>query len=352
MKRIDERDTMFARMNYKEGTEQYNDYYERNKDKKEKDDDIRQRPQICGEGTATYSPINSPIADANFRFLSDIKALSEGPVNPNKVEINEDEMTRKIKGLTLHYGAKLVGVTKMEDYHYYSHRGRHEEVYGEEVKANHSYGIVFAVEMDKQMINRSPQVSEVIETSKAYVDAAIIGMQISYYIRELGYEARNHMDANYLVVAPLVAMDGGIGDIGRNGILITKEYGQRVRLGVVTTNIPLVCDERVDFGVREFCKECNRCIRTCPGKAIPSGDPIEIDGIERWQIIQEDCYKMWRSLGTDCGICISSCPFSQGISSEIIERIKGSKEAINEALRRHDEKHGIRPYIKEPPEWL
>ncbi len=352
MKRIDERDTMFARMNYKQGTHQYEEYYSRNRDKRKIDDEIRKKPQICGEGTATYSPINSPIADANFKFLNDIKHLSEGPVNENKVEVDKEEMTRRIKGLAKHYGAKLVGITKMEKYHYYSHRGRHDEVYGEKIEAKHPYGIVFAVEMDKSMINRAPQISEVIETSKAYIDAAIIGMQISYYIRELGYDARNHMDANYLVVAPLVARDGGIGDIGRNGILITKEFGSRVRLGVVTTEIPLIHDEKLDFGLKEFCMSCNRCIRTCPGKAIPTGNPTEIDGVERWQIEQENCYNMWRSIGTDCGICISSCPFSQGIEQENIEKIKDSQEEIVKILKAHDEKHGIRPYIKEPPEWL
>lgn len=352
MKRIDERDTMFARMNYKKGTPQYEDYYKRNKDKKEIDDDIRNRPQICGEGTATYSPVNSPIAVANFRFLGDITNLVEGEINPDKVEVNDEDMTKKIKELAKYYGAKLVGIAKMEEYHYYSYRGRREDVYGQEVEAKHPYGIVFAVEMDKNMINRAPQVSEVIETSKAYVDAAIIGMLLSYYIRELGYDARNHMDGNYLVVAPLVAKDAGIGDIGRKGILITKEYGSRVRLGVVTTDMPLVPDKRIDFGLEEFCKICKRCVRTCPGRAIPSDDPVEIDGIKRWQIEQEDCYKMWRSLGTDCGICISSCPFSQGIDPELIDKIKDSNEIIDKILKEHDEKYGIRPYIKDPPEWL
>jgi len=352
MKRIDERDTMFARMNYEEGTPQYEEYYGRNQEKKVIDDEIRKKPHLCGEGTATYNPINSPVAVANFKFLNDIKILSEGSSNPIKVDVDKEVITKRIKGLAKHYGASLVGITKMTDYHYYSHRGRHSDTYGNEVKTDHPYGIVFAVEMDKEMINRSPQISEIIETSKGYVDTAVIGMLISYYIRELGYEARNHMDANYLLVAPLVARDGGLGDIGRNGILITKEHGSRVRLGVVTTDINLISDERIDFGLGDICMECNRCVRTCPGKAIPKDGPQNINGMVRWQIKQEDCYTMWRSLGTDCGICISSCPFSQGIEANLIDEIKNSKKVIEKILQNHDDKHGIRPYIKDPPEWL
>lgn len=352
LKRIDERDTMFARMSYRKGSSQYEEYYSRNRHLQKIDDEIREKPEICGEGTATYNPLNSPIAVANFKFLSDIHPFVEGNINPNRVKINPEEMTKKIKGLAKHYGAKLVGVAKMEDYHYYSHRGRKAESYGQEVKPEHPYGIVFAIEMDKEMINRAPQIAEVVEVSKTYVDAAVIGMLLSYYIRELGYDARNHMDGNYLVVAPLVARDADLGDIGRNGILITKQFGSRVRLGVVTTDMPLTTDERIDFGLEDFCKACKRCVRTCPGKAIPSEDPKDIDGVERWQIKQEDCYKMWRSIGTDCGICITSCPFSQGIDNELIEKMKDSKEVIDKILKEHDEKHGIRPYIKDLPEWL
>lgn len=352
LKRIDERDTMFARMNYKKGTPQYEEYYSRNKDLKEIDDEIRAKPSLCGEGTAFYSPVNSPIADANFRFLSDINRFVEGEVNPNKVEINPEQMSIKLKGLAKHYGAKLVGIAKLEEYHYYSYRGRQAESYGDKVEPKHPYGIVFAVEMDKEMMNRAPQLSEIIEVSKSYVDAAIVGMMISYYIRELGYDARNHMDGNYLVVTPLVARDAGLGDVGRNGILITKEYGSRIRLGVVSTDMPLIPDGKIDFGLQKFCEMCKKCVRTCPGKAIPSGEPEEIDGVRRWKIQQENCYNIWRSLGTDCGICITSCPFSQGIDIELIDKIKESNEIIQRILKEHDEKYGIRPYIKEPPDWL
>ncbi|WP_201750513.1 4Fe-4S dicluster domain-containing protein [Senegalia massiliensis] len=347
MKKIDERDTMFSRMNLEEGSKDYNNYYNNHPEKKEKDDEIRNKPEICGEGTATYDPINSKIAEANFKFLNDIKKISEGIPALEKVDVNSETITRRIKGLSKHFGAVKVGITRMRNYHWYSNRGRDNETYGDKVNSNHKYGIVFAVKMDKEMLNRSPQVSEIIDTSNAYVKASIIGMQISYFLRELGYEARNHMDANYLAVLPLVARDAGIGDIGRNGIIITKEYGQMIRLGLITTNIPLIEDEYKDFGLNNFCERCNRCLRTCPGKAIPK-DKKDINGINRWQINQEDCYNMWRILGTDCGICISSCPFSQGVD---IENIKSNKD-IDEALKEHDEKYGIRPYIRTQPEWL
>ncbi|GAA0719883.1 reductive dehalogenase domain-containing protein [Clostridium malenominatum] len=352
MKRIDERDTMFSRMNYAEGEFPYEDYYSKNPDKLEVDKEIRQKPNLCGPGTMSYNPINSPIAVASFKFLGDIMHLSEGEANGVKTPLDKKIATKRLKGLATLYGASLVGTLKMKDYHYYSHRGRHKEVYGEEVNNLLPYGLVFAVEMDKEMINRAPQISEIIETSKGYVNASIIGMVLSYYIRELGYNARNHMDANYLTVAPLVAQDAGLGQIGRNGILTTKEYGSRVRLGIVTTDLELLEDSPIDFGLEDFCNLCGNCAITCPGKSIPKGQQKDIDGSFRWQINQESCYDRWRSLGTDCGICINSCPFSQGINMAEINTFKDNKEAILRCLKEYRDKYNIRPYIKDSPEWL
>jgi reductive dehalogenase len=353
MKRIDERDTMFARMNYKKNTPQYDDYYKRNPHWKELDDSIRVKPNLCSPGTMSYDPLNSPMAEAAFMFLNDIKHLADGPVNTVKTEADPRIISKRLKGLALQYGAKLAGITEMKGYHYYSHRGRHEENYGEEVKDTHKYGLVFAVEMNKEMLNRAPMVSEIIETSKCYVDAAVIGMILSYYIRHLGYEAKNHMDANYLLVAPLVARDAGLGELGRNGVLTTKEYGSRIRLGVVTTDLELVCDEPVDFGLSNFCSICDNCATTCPGKAISKEPMKDINGEMRWQISQENCYSIWRNLGTDCGICISSCPFSQELESlKNTDTFKDRPELVEEILKEYREKFNTRPFIKGHPEWL
>ncbi len=72
MKRTDERDTMFARMTYRKGSKEYKDYYSRNPEKEEIDDELRNMPNICGEGIATSYPLDSPIVNAGFRFLLEI----------------------------------------------------------------------------------------------------------------------------------------------------------------------------------------------------------------------------------------------------------------------------------------
>lgn len=348
MKRIDERDTMFARMAQVPGSWQYTDYYESHPEHLSGDEEIRRLPSIGGEGTATYHEINGPIADANFLILQDIRHLAEGPVNPVQTEVSPEEMSVKLKELTKYYGAVLSATTVMNPDHFYRHRGRHPEVFGQEVNPEvHPYGLVYAVEMDRDMLSHSPLLPEVITTSHGYVQAAVIGLQVAYYLRQLGYEARVHLDANYLAVLPLVAQAAGLGEIGRMGILTTKDYGSRIRLGLVTTNLPLISNQPISFGLDGLCERCGICATNCPAKAIPKNKQL-VEGTIRWQIVQEKCYRFWRHVGTDCGICINSCPLSQ----ELLIASFTSDEDIDAFVNRHKEKYGKRPFNPIVPSWL
>jgi len=344
MKKIDERDTMFARMSYELNSKEYNDYYSRNPDKKIIDDELRTMPNFGSKETTTYNEIFTPLGNSNFKFLSDIKHLVEGTPSKEKLMVSSEKITRALKKLSKYFGAVAVGITKMEDYHYYSYRGRNDH-YGEEINCyhKHDYGIVFAVEMEKNLINRAPNVEEAITVTQGYVKSAIIGMQLSYYIRELGYSARNHMDGNYLVILPRVAEDAGLGEVGRNGLLTNKKYGSRLRLGVVTTNLKLLEDEKKLFGLKEFCDLCNKCSENCLGHAISNKSLKD----KNFKFSQENCFKIWKKLGTDCGVCISSCPFSQDIPNEFFKNNILTKNDMNKILNWDKKVNGKRMYLKE-----
>ena len=184
--------------------------------------------------------------------------MAEGNPTAERLPVDPVRITDFLKGLAKYHGARLVGITATKPYHFYSHRGRHPQNYGEEVLQSHNYAIVFAVEMDHRMVNYAPQLPVALESTRQYIEAAKIGMSIAYFIRELGYESRNHMDGNYLVCAPLVAHDAGIGELGRMGITLTEDFGPRARLGVVTTDLPLIPDKPIVIGVQETCRSCRK----------------------------------------------------------------------------------------------
>lgn len=351
--RIDERDIMFSRMSRKDDTVAYKDYYSKNPHLKDIDDEIRSMPEMNSRETAMYNPLNIPIVSATFNFLSDIKNLVQGcPLNEDKVHDSPENFTTKIKGLAKYYGADLCKIALCDENYYYSYRGREDKIYGDKVEILYPNTIVFAVELDKNYIFTAPKLPESIEVTKGYLDTAIIGMILTYYINHLGYNARNHMDGNYELVLPLAAKKAGLGDIGRHGILITEEFGSRIRLGAVSTDLPLIIDGDSDFNVTSFCEECKKCIFTCPGKAIPNDKTIDINGINRWRITQEECYKKWRALGTDCGICMATCPFSSNISMDSIKKYKKDPSYAKEIIKQHETRYPLRPFIKYNPEWL
>lgn len=338
-KQIDERTIMFARMTYEEGSAAYEDYYSDYPEHKEYDDFLRTLPDLCSEGTAMFNEVTVPTVNSNFDIIDHIKPMCEIEPAEEQVAIEPMAATELVKKLAKHYGADLVGITEMKPEHYYSIRGRRN--YGEKVTKHHKYGIILAMEMDMEMVNRAPKMSTLIESSNIYLKLGIVGMQLSVYLSKLGYDSRNHMDGNYLVVAPRVAQDAGLGEMGRHGLLLTPEFGGRVRLGVVTTDLELVPDKVTPMNLGALCDVCGKCIRTCPGKAIPSQKEM-IDGELRYQINQEKCYEKWRSLGTDCGICLSSCPVSQGI--DLQQLADGDFKGI---LRDYEERFKVRPYIRE-----
>ena len=353
MPRIDERNVMFSRITRTEETKEYKDYYNAHPENKEFDDSLRAMAQTIANKARSFDKLNSPIVDSTFEFLSDIKGFVDGGVKAtNKIETSPEIFTKRIKGLAKLYGAKLTGVAELDESYYYSYRGRTDKVYGEKVEAKLPYTFVFAVEMNSDYINTAPALSQSIEVTKGYVDAAIIGMIISYYIKSLGYEARNHMDGNYLMVLPLAAKAAGLGDIGRSGLLVTPEYGARIRLGAVSTDMPLLKSEPSLFKIKDFCELCGRCAKLCPANAISKEAPLTEYNVERWQIRQELCFKKWIEFGTDCGICVTSCPFSLPLEKSDIEEYYKDPIYTNEILK----KIGITEYRKrkndKPLKWL
>ncbi len=337
MARIDERNIMFSRMSRIEGTKEYEDYYKAHPENKEFDDALRAMPAMNSDKTKFFDKLDSPIVDATFGFLADIKGLVDGGEKAQeKVEATPETFTKKLKGLAEFYGAKLTGVAELDESYYYSYRGRTDAVYGEKVEPSFPYTFVFAVELPPEYINTAPVLSQSIGVVKGYLDAAIVGMIITYYIKSLGYEARNHMDGNYLAVMPLAAKAAGLGDIGRHGLLVTPEYGSRIRLGAVTTDMPLLISEPSPLKVRKFCEECGRCALLCPSKAISKELPSIIDGVERWQTAQGLCFKKWMEFGTDCGICIAVCPFSLPMGKSDIEKYYKDPEYTNEMLKKYN----------------
>ncbi|MCP4570550.1 MAG: reductive dehalogenase [FCB group bacterium] len=309
--KIDERDVIFSREEYLPGSIKYDEYYGRHPELNEIDDRIRRLPGLLEPGGRFYDPVSSSYTSSIFDVIEKLGTEVDGSVNSERIEMDTAEATISTKEMTRHLGAAEVGIAALNPAFVYTHVGRGPEKWGAQIDNKHHFAIVFALEMDYDYVEQAPRAGITEESAREYLQGAMISLALARYIRRLGYPARAHISgSNYQIMLPPVAHDAGLGELGRFGYLISPRYGARVRLGAVTTDLPLLPDSPIKFGVQEFCEICKRCAVNCPSASIPDGAKTKVNGVEKWPLEIESCMMYWRAIGTDCGLCMKVCPFS------------------------------------------
>jgi ferredoxin len=310
-KQVDERTIMFARNRLKPGSVEYDSYYLQHPEHKEIDDAIRALPGLLSLKSLKADPLAFAATDAGLYLTEALRDAVDGPVTLVRQVLSPEAASQYLKHLARFFGARNCGNAEVKDYQVYSHIGRGSGVYGERIELNHPFVLVFTFEMAEEMVRTAPAAPAVMETARQYGKAAQTAIQVAAWIRSIGYEARAHIDGNYRLILPLAGRDAGLGEIGRMGLLMTPDLGPRVRLSAVTTNLPLVPDLPGDSSaVLDFCRICKKCAENCPSRTILLDDRQEIDGILRWKIDAEQCFRYWNVIGTDCGRCMMVCPYS------------------------------------------
>lgn len=242
------------------------------------------------------------------------------------------EMSEKIKQVAAFIGADLVGICKLDRDWVYSHSfdyttGAHKEIVFEDLdeplvteerrvipnKVN--YAIVLATAMEIANINTSPSLIEHASTGMGYSRMVMLAGTLAEFVRGLGF--LGIPCGNDTALSIPLAIDGGLGQLGRNGLLITPQFGSRIRLCKVLTDLPLEPDKPIDFGVTEFCSVCKKCAKSCPSQAISHGEMTSegqveenSSGVSKWYVNPQKCYLVQMNQGS-CSNCIRSCPFNK-----------------------------------------
>ena len=345
--RVDERDVIFARFDLNPFSERIREYYDRKPGYEKTDDSIRKLPDILSPEQMFRSPLYFSLAAAEFDFLEKQLSSVDGNVSDRLFEGSAEENRSLIDTALKYLGADVWGVCSLDQNYLYSHVGRGPVPYGQAIESSHRYAVVFAVEMNYEMIQAAPRPPVIVETARRYVQAADISIQLAFWLRRIGFSARAHIaGSNYQAMLVPLAWKAGLGELGRMGVLITPRFGPRVRLGLVTTEMPLTADEPIVFGVQDFCLKCRKCALNCPSQAIPLGERVVDNGSQRWIIKREECYRFWRKAGTDCAVCISVCPYSKKdnwIHGMIRELTKRSKAFQSMSVWGDDFFYGRRP---------
>jgi len=242
-----------------------------------------------------------------------------GPGWPEKWNSGDPAGTsRDIKKIARLFGADDVGICEYDERWVYSQKYNRIEQGGRPVDIDSSmtHVIVILTAMDTELTDRVPSALAATATGMGYTHDAVTLMSLAQYIRNLGYQA--HASMNDTALSIPLAVQAGLGEYGRHGLLINEKFGPRVRIGKIFTDIPLVPDQPRQFGVKAFCDICNACAAACPPKAITFNEPkrdapnrSSFDTIRKWTTDAEKCFKFWTTQNTECSICIRVCPYNR-----------------------------------------
>ena len=245
--------------------------------------------------------------------------VPEGKVNPNPLPVDDPErMARNIKEVALFLGATVVGITHLDQAYVYSHRARGrdsmDQKAGDPIDLPHRYAICMGFASDyKKFLSNNSAISDA-DYGLGNNHTIPTTFMLAAYLREMGYPARAHHYGRGEVNHMPLAINAGLGELGRHGMLIHEEYGSRLHLATVTTDLPLAVDKPVDIGATEVCKYCMKCARTCPSHSISFGDKEVHNGVERYRINVDTCYKYRpasRGEWHNCVICVSTCCYNK-----------------------------------------
>lgn len=184
-----------------------------------------------------------------------------------------------------------------------------------------SYALVFVQEMQRQPIEKAPEIEAGMEVVNVYDSLGKATNDICAWLnRQFGIIGMaNHPLGGLVDFVPL-AEKAGMGFIGRSGLLITPQFGPRCRISPIFIYKPLFAftDNRPRLSIQSFCAKCGKCVRACPKNAIYT-QPVKVEGGKRVQAYdREACFHSFAAT-MGCGVCISQCPFSS--STDLYNRL-------------------------------
>ncbi|MFS1663748.1 tRNA epoxyqueuosine(34) reductase QueG [Streptococcus sp. zg-JUN1979] len=125
------------------------------------------------------------------------------------------------------------------------------------------------------------------------------------------------------LVDTAVARRAGIGFIGKNGLVISKEFGSYMFLGELITNLEIEPDSPVDYD----CGDCTRCLEACPTSCLIGNGSMDAKRCLSFQtqdkgMMALEFRKKIKTVIYGCDICQISCPYNKGLDNPLATPIE------------------------------
>ena len=142
------------------------------------------------------------------------------------------------------------------------------------------------------------------------------------FLKSKGYNTVTGMIGDKPIPNKIVATRAGIGWVGKNNIVVTKEFGSAIRLGTILTDAPLEADEPI---TESQCGACDLCVRNCPAKALTGklwepglafGELHSIDLCRGYAKERAEKDPYYANIGM-CGKCYAVCTYTQAYHNRV-----------------------------------
>ena len=377
MTRFDERDTVFARERLVPGSPEEQAYHAAHPELVAVDRRLATFIEAVNQPEKSTSQLDASFYKGTFDPIAGLALpdVVDGEIAPARVAVDPAEMSTRIKAVARYLGADDVRIGPLNPAWVYSHRGSppffagyrpnpphygglpedyQDLKYDDPIEISHRYAISMAFSQDLDLMRTGGTPFSEVEIGRVYAFSALVAVQVAAYIRALGWPARAHHMRNYGVLVVPVAVDAGLGELGRCGYLMHPQLGANLRLVCVTTDLPLALDPPVNLGVQDFCAKCLKCATACPSRAIPEGDKVVVRGVRKWQIDPVKCLLYWGHLGSACSICQTVCPWSKPptLPHRVVAQIAFNVPSARRFLVWADDLvYGARFHPAPPPAW-
>jgi reductive dehalogenase len=272
------------------------------------------------KGVQKSLPGKYPLS-ATLKDVIDHISLMEGtPVAPQKAPIPQEPeiLTRHIKTAGYFLKADLMGACRVPESAYYSH-----DKQGNPIEPRYKNAIIIVMRKDLHAVRASTGRDWMGDpiSFQAYQHLGMVAETLANYIRRLGWEASPQYGPSfvdrYIVQLPPLLLAAGIGEVSRAGIILNPFLGLGYKAAAVLTDMPILPDKPIDFGLQSFCQNCKICAENCPSQAISTGDKVMYNGYETWKLDTRRCasFNFTNHNGTMCNRCVKSCPWSHPTTS-------------------------------------
>lgn len=247
----------------------------------------------------------------------------QNPVAPHDAPIPDDPRVRSrhLKSFGYFLGADLVGICKVPEYAVFLDGppkgpvvGPSGSQPGEPINCDYKYAIVLIKRKDFRTTTASNGHDWIFNSCshQVYAHLTYWSASMAYYIRRLGFEALASNNRNYVTVMTPLIIAAGLGESGRMGLAVNPFFGANFKAAAVLTNMELLPDKPIDFGLQEYCKNCGICAQQCVSGALSKdNETIDYNGYRKYKIEYARCATLGANIknGSGCGRCTTMCPW-------------------------------------------